>query len=138
MGRTSTRLEKLVLSNNNSHRAKVEQKKVSRLVRKAKEWEEWHGTWLEATLNTFFDKYPVKTIKSEILRYILEDDANQDDIVHLMFYERVKDFLRDNAKPGMYDDPASVPTPATIDTMFEIDIPVIQEMYETFCEHYGI
>ena len=111
---------------------------MSRLIRKAEEWGEWHGTWLEATLNEFFDKYPVKTIKSEILRYILEDDADQEDIVHLLFYETVKDFLRDRAKPGMYDDPDAVPTPATIDTMFEIEIPIVGEMYETFCEHYGI
>ena len=127
-----------MLSNNVSHKQKVKQKKMSRLIRKAEEWAEWHGTWLEATLNEFFDKYPVKTIKSEILRYILEDDADQEDIVHLLFYETVKDFLRDRAKPGMYDDPDAVPTPATIDTMFEIEIPIVGEMYETFCEHYGI
>ncbi len=127
-----------MLSNNVSHKQKVKQKKMSRLIRKAEEWGEWHGTWLEATLNEFFDKYPVKTIKSEILRYILEDDADQEDIVHLLFYETVKDFLRDRAKPGMYDDPDAVPTPATIDTMFEIEIPIVGEMYETFCEHYGI
>ena len=127
-----------MLSNNVSHKQKVKQKKMSKLIRKAKEWEEWHGTWLEATLNEFFDKFSAKTIKSEILRYILEDDADQEDVVHLMFYETFKDFLRDNAKPGMYDDPASVPTPATIDTMFELEIPIVGEMYETFCEHYGI
>ena len=107
-------------------------------MRKAKEWEEWHGTWLEATLNAFFDKYSVKTIKSEILRYILEDDANQDDVVHLMFYEVVRDYMKKKANPDFYTNPDAVPTPATIDTMFEIDIQVIQEMYETFCEHYGI
>lgn len=127
-----------MLSNNVSHKQKVKQKKMSRLIRKAEEWGEWHGTWLETTLNQFFDKYPVKTIKSEILRYILEDDADQEDIVHLMFYETVKDFLRDNAKPGMYENPDAVPTPATIDTMFELEIPIVGEMYETFCEHYGI
>ena len=127
-----------MLSNNVSHRQKVQQKKMSRLIRKAEEWAEWHGTWLETTLNQFFDKYPVKTIKSEILRYILEDDADQEDVVHLMFYETFKDFLRDNAKPGMYENPNAVPTPATIDTMFELDIPIVGEMYETFCEHYGI
>ena len=127
-----------MLSNNVSHKQKVKQKKMSKLIRKAKEWGEWHGTWLEATLNEFFDKYSVKTIKSEILRYILEDDADQEDVVHLMFYETVKDFLRDNAKPGMYEDPDAVPTPATIDTMFELEIPIVGEMYETFCEHYGI
>ena len=127
-----------MLSNNVSHKQKVEQKKMSKLIRKAKEWEEWHGTWLEATLNEFFDKFSAKTIKSEILRYILEDDADKEDVVHLLFHETVKDFLKDKAKPGMYDDPDAVPTPATIDTMFELDIPIVGEMYETFCEHYGI
>tara|TARA_B100000035_G_scaffold216167_1_gene185306 strand:- start:9 stop:392 length:384 start_codon:yes stop_codon:yes gene_type:complete len=127
-----------MLSNNVSHKQKVQQKKMSRLIRKAEEWAEWHGTWLETTLNQFFDKYSVKTIKSEILRYILEDDADQEDVVYLLFHETFKDFLRDNAKPGMYEDPDAVPTPATIDTMFELDIPIVGEMYETFCEHYGI
>ena len=127
-----------MLSNNVSHRQKVQQKKMSRLIRKAEEWAEWHGTWLETTLNQFFDKYSVKTIKSEILRYILEDDADQEDVVYLLFHETFKDFLRDNAKPGMYENPNAVPTPATIDTMFELDIPIVGEMYETFCEHYGI
>ena len=127
-----------MLSNSNSHRAKVKQKKMSKLIRKAKEWEEWHGTWLEATLNEFFDKFSAKIIKSEILRYILEDDADKEDVVYLLFHETVKDFLKDKAKPGMYDDPDAVPTPATIDTMFELEIPIVGEMYETFCEHYGI
>lgn len=127
-----------MLSNNNSHRIKVETKKVMKLKQKALEWEEWHGTWLETTLNLFFDKYSVKIIKSEILRYILEDDAAQNDVVYFLFHERVKDFLKDKAKPGMYNDPDAVPTPATIDTMFELDIPIVGEMYETFCEHYGI
>ena len=127
-----------MLSNNVSHKQKVKQKKMSKLIRKAKEWEEWHGTWLEATLNEFFDKFSAKTIKSEILRYILEDDADKEDVVYLLFYETVKDFLKDKAKPGMYDDPDAVPTPATIDTMFELEIPIVGEMYETFCEHYGI
>ena len=127
-----------MLSNNVSHRQKVEQKKMSRLIRKAKEWEEWHGTWLEATLNEFFDKFSAKTIKSEILRYILEDDADKEDVVYLLFHETVKDFLKDKAKPGMYENPDAVPTPATIDTMFELEIPIVGEMYETFCEHYGI
>ena len=127
-----------MLSNNVSHKQKVKQKKMSKLIRKAKEWEEWHGTWLEATLNQFFDKFSAKIIKSEILRYILEDDADKEDVVHLMFHETVKDFLKDKAKPGMYDDPDAVPTPATIDTMFELEIPIVGEMYETFCEHYGI
>ena len=127
-----------MLSNNVSHKQKVKQKKMSKLIRKAEEWGEWHGTWLEATLNEYFDKFSAKTIKSEILRYILEDDADQEDVVHLMFHEIVKDFLKDKAKPGMYDDPDAVPTPATIDTMFELEIPIVGEMYETFCEHYGI
>lgn len=127
-----------MLSNNVSHKQKVKQKKMSKLIRKAEEWGEWHGTWLEATLNEYFDKFSAKTIKSEILRYILEDDADQEDVVHLMFHETVKDFLKDKAKPGMYDDPDAVPTPATIDTMFELEIPIVGEMYETFCEHYGI
>ena len=127
-----------MLSNNVSHKQKVQQKKMSRLIRKAEEWAEWHGTWLETTLNQFFDKYSVKTIKSEILRYILEDDADSEDVVYLLFHETFKDFLRDNAKPGMYENPDAVPTPATIDTMFELDIPIVGEMYETFCEHYGI
>ena len=127
-----------MFSNNNSHREKVKQKKMSKLIRKAKEWGEWHGTWLEATLNEFFDKFSAKTIKSEILRYILEDDADKEDVVHLMFHETVRDFLKDKAKLGMYDDPDAVPTPATIDTMFELEIPIVGEMYETFCEHYGI
>ena len=127
-----------MLSNNVSHKQKVEQKKMSKLIRKAKEWEEWHGTWLEATLNEFFDKFSAKTIKSEILRYILEDDADKEDVVYLLFHETVKDFLKDKAKPGMYDDPDAVPTPATIDTMFELEIPIVGEMYETFCDHYGI
>ena len=127
-----------MLSNNVSHRQKVKQKKMSKLIRKAEEWGEWHGTWLEDALNQFFDIYPVKTIKSEILRYILEDDADKDDVVHLLFHETVKDYMKDKAKPGMYDDPDAVPTPATIDTMFELEIPIVGEMYETFCEHYGI
>ena len=127
-----------MLSNNVSHKQKVKQKKMSKLISKAEEWGEWHGPWLEATLNQFFDKYSVKAIKSEILRYILEDDADKEDVVHLMFYETVKDFLKDKAKPGMYDDPDAVPTPATIDTMFDLEIPIVGEMYETFCEHYGI
>ena len=127
-----------MLSNNVSHKQKVKQKKMSKLIRKAKEWEEWHGTWLEATLNEFFDKFSGKIIKSEILRYILEDDADKEDVVYLLFHETVKDFLKDKAKPGMYDDPDAVPTPATIDTMFELEIPIVGEMYETFCEHYGI
>ena len=127
-----------MLSNNVSHKQKVKQKKMSKLIRKAKEWEEWHGTWLEATLNEFFDKFSAKIIKSEILRYILEDDADKEDVVYLLFHETVKDFLKDKAKPGMYDDPDAVPTPATIDTMFDLEIPIVGEMYETFCEHYGI
>nr|BAR35867.1 hypothetical protein [uncultured Mediterranean phage uvMED] len=127
-----------MLSNNNSHRIKVETRKVMKLKQKALEWEEWHGTWLETTLNSFFDKYSVKTIKSEILRYILEDEVDKNDFVYFLFYERVKDFLKDQAKPDMYEKPDTVPTPATIDTMFELDIPIVEEMYEAFCEHYGL
>ena len=128
-----------MLSNNISHKQKVKQKKMSKLIRKAKEWEEWHGTWLEDILNEFFDKYSVKTIKSEILRYILEDDAAQDDVVHLLFHETVKDYMKDKAKSsGISTWTETVPSPATIDTMFELDIPIVGEMYETFCEHYEI
>ena len=126
-----------MLSNNNSHREKVKRRKQMRLKEKALEWEEWHGTWLEDTLNQFFDEVSVKTIKSEILRYILEDDADSEDVVHLLFHETFKSFLRNKSKPEMYVNQA-VPTPATIDTMFELDIPIVGEMYETFCEHYRI
>ena len=63
---------------------------MGQLKTRAERWDEWHGTWLESTLNEFFDKYSVKTIKSEILRYILEDDADHDEVVHLMFYETVR------------------------------------------------
>ena len=93
-----------MLSNNVSHKQKVKQKKMSKLIRKAEEWEEWHGTWLEATLNQFFDKYSVKAIKSEILRYILEDDADKEDVVHLMFYETVKDFFGKEPNKGVNPD----------------------------------
>ena len=110
---------------------------MSKLIRKAEEWAEWHGTWLETTLNQFFDEVSMKTIKSEILRYILEDDADSEDVVYLLFHETFKEFLKDKAKPEMYVNHA-VPTPATIDTMFELEIPIVGEMYETFCEHYGI
>ena len=127
-----------MLSNNVSHKQKVKQKKMSKLIRKAEEWAEWHGTWLETTLNQFFDEVSVKTIKSEILRYILEDDADSEDVAYLLFHETFKDFLKDQAKPDMYEKSDTVPTPATIDTMFEIEIPIVGEMYETFCEHYGI
>ena len=128
-----------MLSNNVSHKQKVEQKKMAKLMRKAQEWEEWHGTWLENNLNQFFDKYSVKAIKSEVLRYILEDDADKDDVVHLIFYEVVKDFLKAESKSsGVSTWTGTIPSPATIDTMFELDIPIVGEMYETFCEHYGI
>ena len=43
-----------MLSNNVSHKQKVEQKKMAKLMRKAQEWEEWHGTWIENNLNQFF------------------------------------------------------------------------------------
>ena len=128
-----------MLSNNNSHKQKVQQKKMSKLIRKAQEWAEWHGTWLETTLNQFFDEVSVKTIKSEILRYILEDDADQEDVVYLLFHETFKDFLKMQAKSsGISTWTEAVPSPATIDTMFELEIPIVGEMYETFCEHYGI
>ncbi len=137
MGRTPTRLEKVMLSNNNSHRIKVETKKVMRLKEKALEWEEWHGTWLESSINEFFDMYSIKFIKSEILGFILEDEADPAHIKYLMFHEKFKDFLKNKSTPAFYKD-QSVPTPAIIDTMFELDIPIIEEMYETFCKHYGI
>ena len=35
-------------------------------------------------------------------------------------------------------NPDTIPSPATIDTMFELDIPIVEEMYEAFCEHYGL
>ena len=128
-----------MLSNNVSHKQKVQQKKMSKLIRKAQEWAEWHGTWLETTLNQFFDEVSVKTIKSEILRYILEDDADQEDVVYLLFHETFKDFLKMQAKSsGISTWTEAVPSPATIDTMFELEIPIVGEMYETFCEHYGI
>ena len=127
-----------MLSNNVSHKQKVKQKKMSKLIRKAKEWEEWHGTWLEATLNEFFDTYSVQVIKSEILHHILEDEWEQEELEFAIFEYKVKDFLKDKAKTGMYENPETIPTPATIDTMFQLEIPIIEEMYETFCEHYGI
>ena len=127
-----------MLSNSNSHRAKVKQKKMSKLIRKAKEWEEWHGTWLEATLNQFFDTYSVQVIKSEILHHMLENEWEHEELPFAIFEYKVKDFLKDKAKTGMYDNPETIPTPAIIDTMFQLEIPIIEEMYETFCEHYGI
>lgn len=111
---------------------------MGQLKTRAERWDEWHGTWLETTLNEFFDKYSVKTIKSEILRYILEDDADHDEVKHLMFYEIVRDYMKKKANPDFYTNPDAVPTPATIDTMFELDTSIVGEMYETFCEHYGI
>ena len=127
-----------MLSNSNSHRAKVKQKKMSKLIRKAKEWEEWHGTWLEATLNQFFDTYSVQVIKSEILHHMLENEWEHEELPFAIFEYKVKDFLKDKAKTGMYENPETIPTPAIIDTMFQLEIPIIEEMYETFCEHYGI
>ena len=59
-----------MLSNNVSHKQKVKQKKMSRLIRKAEEWGEWHGTWLETTLNEFFDKVSVKTILSSPIAHL--------------------------------------------------------------------
>tara|TARA_R100001015_G_C4633536_1_gene198638 strand:+ start:3645 stop:4028 length:384 start_codon:yes stop_codon:yes gene_type:complete len=127
-----------MLSNSNSHRRKVETKKVMKLKQKALEWEEWHGTWLEATLNEFFDTCSVQVIKSEILHHILEDEWDHEELPYAIFEYRVKDFLKNKAKTGMYENPETIPTPATIDTMFQLEIPIIEEMYETFCEHYGI
>ena len=111
---------------------------MSKLIRKAQEWEEWHGTWLEATLNEFFDTYSVQVIKSEILHHMLEDEWEHEELPFAIFEYKVKDFLKNKAKTGMYKNPETIPTPATIDTMFELEIPIIEEMYETFCEHYGI
>ena len=54
-----------------------------KLKQKALEWEEWHGTWLEATLNEFFDTCPVQVIKSEILHHILEDEITKN--FHMLF-----------------------------------------------------
>lgn len=130
-----------MLSNNNSHREKVKARKVMRLKEKAIEWEEWHGTWLESAMNNYFDYISVASIKSQILACILEDEADKDEVVSLLFYEQFKDYLKSRAitdKQNMYENPNTVPTPAVIDTMFELDIPIVGEMYETFCEHYGI
>tara|TARA_X000000368_G_scaffold284693_1_gene226040 strand:+ start:837 stop:1229 length:393 start_codon:yes stop_codon:yes gene_type:complete len=130
-----------MLSNNNSHRIKVETRKVMRLKEKALEWEEWHGTWLESAMNNYFDYISVASIKSQVLACILEDEADKDEVVSLLFYEQFKDYLKSRAitdKQNMYKSPDTVPTPATIDTMFELDIPIVEEMYEAFCEHYGI
>ena len=130
-----------MLSNNVSHKQKVKQKKMSKLIRKAEEWAEWHGTWLESAMNNYFDYISVASIKSQILAAILEDNADKEDIVYLMFYEQFKDYLKCRAvtdKQNMYESPDTVPTPALIDTMFELEIPILADMYETFCEHYGI
>ncbi len=130
-----------MLSNNNSHRIKVETRKVMKLKQKALEWEEWHGTWLESAMNNYFDYISVASIKSQVLACILEDEADKDEVVSLLFYEQFKDYLKSRAitdKQNMYESPDTVPTPATIDTMFELDIPIVEEMYEAFCEHYGI
>ena len=128
-------------SNNLSHKQKVEVRKVMRLKEKAIEWEEWHGTWLESAMNNYFDYISVASIKSQILACILEDEADKDEVVSLLFHEQFKDYLKSRAitdKQNMYTSPDTVPTPAVIDTMFELDIPIVGEMYETFCEHYGI
>ncbi len=112
-----------------------------RLKEKALEWEEWHGTWLESAMNNYFDYISVASIKSQVLACILEDEADKDEVVSLLFYEQFKDYLKSRAitdKQNMYKSPDTVPTPATIDTMFELDIPIVEEMYEAFCEHYGI
>ncbi len=130
-----------MLSNNNSHRVKVKTRKKMRLKEKALEWKEWHGTWLESAMNNYFDYISVASIKSQILSCILEDDADKDEVVSLLFHEQFKDYLKSRAitdKQNMYNSSNTVPTPAVIDTMFELDIPIVEEMYETFCEHYGI
>ena len=127
-----------MLSNNVSHRQKVKQKKMAKLMRKAQEWAEWHGTWLENSLNEYFDTFSVKQIKRKALVHMLEDDATMDEISYLFFFETFRDWLKIKAKPEMYDNPDAVPTPATIDTMFELEIPIVGEMYEAFCEHYEI
>ena len=130
-----------MLSNNNSHRVKVKTRKKMRLKEKALEWKEWHGTWLESAMNNYFDYISVASIKSQILSCILEDDADKDEVVSLLFHEQFKDYLKSRAitdKQNMYNSSDTVPTPAVIDTMFELDIPIVEEMYETFCEHYGI
>ena len=130
-----------MLSNNNSHRVKVKTRKKMRLKEKALEWKEWHGSWLESAMNNYFDYISVASIKSQILSCILEDDADKDEVVSLLFHEQFKDYLKSRAitdKQNMYNSSDTVPTPAVIDTMFELDIPIVEEMYETFCEHYGI
>ena len=130
-----------MLSNNNSHREKVKTRKIMKLKEKALEWEEWHGTWLESAMNNYFDYISVASIKSQVLACILEEDAAQDDVAYFLFHEQFKDYLKSKAitdKQNMYESPDTVPTPAVIDTMFELDIPIVEEMYEAFCEHYGI
>tara|TARA_A100001388_G_scaffold180985_1_gene135487 strand:- start:4129 stop:4464 length:336 start_codon:yes stop_codon:yes gene_type:complete len=111
---------------------------MAKLMRKAQEWAEWHGSWLEYSLNEYFDTFSVKHIKRKALAYILEDNVTMDEISYLFFFEAFRDWLKIKAKREMYDNPDAVPTPATIDTMFELEIPIVGEMYETFCEHYGI
>ena len=128
-----------MLSNNVSHRQKVKQKKMAKLIRKAQEWAEWHGTWLENSLNEYFDTFSVKQIKRKALVHMLEDDATMDEISYLFFFEAFRDWLKIKSKnSGISTWTESVPSPATIDTMFELEIPIVGEMYEAFCEHYGI
>ena len=109
-----------------------------KLKQKAEEWEQWHGSWLEYSLNEYFDIFSVKQIKRKALVLMLEDDATMDEISYLFFFEAFRDWLKNKAKPGMYENPDTIPSPATIDTMFELDIPIVEEMYEAFCEHYGL
>ena len=109
-----------------------------KLKQKAEEWEQWHGSWLEDSLNEYFDTFSVKQIKRKALVHMLEDDATMDEISYLFFFEAFRDWLKNKAKPGMYENPDTIPSPATIDTMFELDIPIVEEMYEAFCEHYGL
>lgn len=114
-----------------------------KLKQKAEEWEQWHGTWFENCLNEYFDTFSVKEIKRRALVLMLDDEATMDEISYFFFYQNstlgsFRDWLKDKAKPDMYEKPDTVPSPATIDTMFELDIPIVEEMYEAFCEHYGL
>ena len=38
-----------------------------KLKQKAEEWEQWHGSWLEDSLNEYFDTFSVKQIKRKAL-----------------------------------------------------------------------
>ena len=68
-------------------------------MRKAQEWEEWHGTWLENNLNEYFDTFSVKQIKRK--RYFvifLKMMQTKDEIVLSFLFEVVKDWLKLKAK----------------------------------------